>query len=148
MPAPFSCRLLLFVFLMIAPLLSFAQKDKIEGFWYNDKKSAKVEIYKATDGKFYGKIVWLKEPNRNGKPKLDDHNTKADLRSRPLMGMSLLRSFNKESDKTYDDGTIYDPENGKTYSCTITYRNDKELGVRGYIGISMLGRTTTFYRAE
>src|SRR3712207_5974302 len=38
-----------------------AQGVPLEGFWFNDKKDAKIQIYKATDGKFYGKIVWLKE---------------------------------------------------------------------------------------
>jgi len=64
------------------------------------------------------------------------------------MGLPILRNFVKTGDDKYDDGEIYDPKNGKTYSCTITYRNDKELGVRGYIGISLLGRTTTLTRAE
>jgi len=136
------------LFLMMLPVLGFAQKDKIEGHWYNDDKTAKIEIYKGKDSKFYGKIVWLKEPNRDGKPKLDIHNTKAALRSRPVMGMLILTGFVKDNEKTYDDGNIYDPKNGKTYSCTITYRNNNELGLRGYIGISMLGRTTTLYRAD
>ncbi len=137
--------LLLFVFL---PIIGFAQKDKIEGQWYNEDRSAKVEIYKARDNKFYGKIIWLKEPDRDGRPKLDFRNSSKALRSRPVMGMLILQKFVKDDEKTYDDGEIYDPKNGKTYSCTITYRNDQELGVRGYIGISLLGRTTTFYRTN
>ncbi len=144
----FLTRIFLLLFLTAIPIITFAQKDKIEGHWLNEDKTAKIEIYRATDSKYYGKIIWLKEPNRNGKAKLDDFNTKESLRSRPLMGLTLLRGFKKDSEKTYDDGEIYDPKNGKTYSCTITYRNDKELGVRGYIGISLLGRTTTFYRTD
>lgn len=141
-------RFVLFFLLFATPLFSSAQKDKIEGHWMNEEKTAKIEIYKAGDNKFYGKIIWLKEPTRNGRPKLDDYNTKAALRKRPIMGLVLLSGFRKESEKTYDDGEIYDPKNGKTYSCTITYRNDKELGVRGYVGISMLGRTATFLRTD
>lgn len=127
---------------------ALAQKDKIEGAWYNEEKTAQVKIYKAVDGKFWGKIVWLKEPTRDGKPRTDEKNTKANLRSRPLMNMPLLSRFTKKDEETYDGGEIYDPKNGKTYSCTITYRNDKELGIRGYIGISLIGRTTTWTRAE
>jgi hypothetical protein len=48
-----------------------AQSDKIEGVWLNEEKDAKIQIYKARDGKFYGKIVWLKDPTENGKPKTD-----------------------------------------------------------------------------
>jgi len=125
-----------------------AQKDKIEGTWWNAERTAKIQIYKAVDQKFWGKIVWLKETTRYGKPRTDEHNVKENLRNRPLMGLPILRNFVKTGDDKYDDGEIYDPKNGKTYSCTITYRNDKELGVRGYIGISLLGRTTTLTRAE
>jgi uncharacterized protein (DUF2147 family) len=130
------------------PLKAFAEKDKIEGFWYNDEQTAKVQIYKAKDGKFWGKIVWLKEPTKNGKPRTDDKNPSEKLRSTPLLNLPILRGFTKEDDDTYSDGKIYDPKNGKTYSCTITYRSDAELGIRGYIGISMIGRTTTWKRAE
>ncbi len=127
---------------------AFAEKDKLEGLWYNQEKTAKVQIYRATDNKFWGKIVWLKEPNKDGKPRTDDKNTKENLRKRPLMNLPLLSHFVKKDDDTYDDGEIYDPKNGKTYSCTITYRSDKELGIRGYIGISLIGRTTTWTRSE
>ena len=101
-------------------LLSFAdvvraQADQIEGLWFNDKKDAKIRVYKDTDGKFYGKIVWLKEP------KLDEKNPKSNLRNQPIIGLVILKGCEKDG-KTYDDGTIYDPDNGKTYDCTITDR--------------------------
>lgn len=127
---------------------AFAQKDKLEGFWYNEEKSAKIQIYRAVDNKFWGKIVWLKEPNKNGKPRVDEKNNKASLRTRPVMGMPILTGFVKKDEDTYSDGQIYDPRNGKSYSSTITYRNDHELGIRGYIGVSLIGRTTTFTRAQ
>ena len=123
-----------------------AQKDKIEGFWLTNEKTAKIQIYRAVDGLFWGKIVWLKEPNRDGKSKMDDKNSKERLRSRPLLGLPLLSRFKIDGADTYDGGEIYDPKNGKTYSATITYRNDNELGIRGYVGISLLGRTTTWTR--
>ena len=131
-----------------APLKAAAEKDKIEGLWYNAEQTAKVQIYRAVEGKFWGKIVWLKEPVRNGKPRTDDKNPKESIRSRPLMNLPILLHFVREDDDTYSKGEIYDPKNGKTYSCTITYRSDSELGIRGYIGISMIGRTTTWKRAE
>lgn len=127
---------------------AFAQKDKIEGKWLNQEKEAMVEIYKAKNGKFYGKIVWLKEPNRNGQPKLDINNQKESLRSQPIMNLLILKGFNKDGENVYEDGTIYDPKNGKTYSCKMTYENANTLSIRGYIGISMLGRTTTWTRSQ
>ena len=136
------------LFVLGGSSMAFAQKDKIEGLWYNAEHTAKVQIYKAVDGKFWGKIVWLKEPNKDGKPRTDEKNPKAKLRNTPLINLPILRGFTKKDEKTYDDGEIYDPKNGKTYSCTITYRNDQELAIRGYIGISMIGRTTAWKRAN
>ena len=123
------------------------QADKIEGLWYNDIKSAKIEITKHADGKFYGKVVWLKEPLKNGKPKVDELNTDEKLRSRPRLGLPVLNGFEKDGENKYTNGTIYDPNNGKTYSCKMTYKG-KTLDIRGYVGISLFGRTTTWERAE
>lgn len=133
---------------LVAVQATYAQKNKIEGYWMNQEKEAKVEIYKARNGKYYGKIVWLKEPDRDGKPKTDIHNSKESLRSQPLIGLLILKAFEQDGDKVYEDGTIYDPKNGKTYSCKITYENENTLSIRGYIGISMLGRTTTWTRTS
>jgi uncharacterized protein (DUF2147 family) len=135
---------LILVSVMGAKLVN-AQNDKIEGFWFNDKKDAKIQIYKARDGKFYGKIVWLKDPTKNGRPKTDEKNPKANLQAQPLVELVILKGFELDGD-TYEDGTIYDPENGKTYDCKMSFRG-KTLAIRGYIGLSLFGRTTVWERA-
>ena len=140
-------RVLPVLLLSGASFAAQAQKDKIEGLWYNAEKTAKINIFKAKDDKFYGNIVWLKEPNENGKPKTDKNNPKAEKRSQPMLNLQVLRHFSKDGDKTYEDGEIYDPKNGKTYSCKITH-NGNSLDVRGYLGISLIGRTTTWQRAQ
>jgi uncharacterized protein (DUF2147 family) len=122
-----------------------AQADQIEGFWYNDIKDAKIQIYKSGDGKFYGKIFWLKEPLKDGKPRLDEKNAKEELRKHPILGLVILKGFQK-SGETYSEGSIYDPQNGKTYDCKMNYKG-KKLSIRGYIGISLIGRTTVWERA-
>ena len=124
----------------------FAQ-DAIEGLWYNVEKTAKVQIYKAKDGNFYGKIAWLKEPNEDGKPKVDKKNPDHSKRTQPILGLMLLRGFKKDEDNTYTDGKIYDPKNGKTYDCKMTLKGEV-LDIRGYVGLPAFGRTTSFTRAE
>jgi len=127
---------------------SFAQADPLErNLWYNEEKTSKIQIYKATDGKFYGKVVWLKVPDRDGKPKTDIHNPDDKKKNDPVLGLVILRGFKKDGDKLYDGGTIYDPLNGKTYSCKITNKGDV-LDVRGYIGFSWIGRTTVWTKAD
>jgi uncharacterized protein (DUF2147 family) len=138
---------LLLVLLSTVSFVAIAQ-DAIERIWYNQEKTAKVQIFKATDGKFYGKIVWLKEPNNEeGKPKVDKNNPDKAKKSTPLMGLQLLKGFKKDGDTEYEDGTIYDPKNGKTYSCKIN-RKGETLEVRGYVGISLIGRTTIWTKAD
>lgn len=140
-----SIQFLLIILLSVAVKTAWAQNDKIEGLWYNDIKSAKVLISKGNNGKFSGKIVWLKEPLEKGKPKLDTKNSEENLRNRPILGLQILTDFEKDEDSKYTGGTIYDPKNGKTYSCKMTYKG-KTLDIRGYIGISLLGRTTVWER--
>ena len=77
---------------------------------------------------------------------MDKKNPKDKNKTQPLVGLVILKGFEKD-DNTYDDGTIYDPQNGKTYDCTITYKGQK-LSIRGYIGISLLGRTTVWERVQ
>jgi uncharacterized protein (DUF2147 family) len=121
--------------------------DDILGIWFNEEKDAKVEIYKE-NGKYYGKIIWLNEPNEpaTGLPKLDDENEDESLQSRPVMGLILVRDFIYEDDGLWEDGEIYDPKKGSTYSCYMKMESKETLKVRGYIGISLIGRTTYWTR--
>ena len=140
--------ILIFILLLGFTIAGKAQsKDQIEHLWLAPDKGAKLLIYKANDGRFYGKIVWLRQPLRDGKPKMDDKNPNEKLRTQPLDGLVMLKGFKKTGDKQYEDGTIYDPNNGKTYSCVIKYEGDK-LNVRGYIGFSWIGRTEIFTKTD
>ncbi len=109
--------------------------DKIIGTYWSPKKDAKIEIYKKGT-RYYGRTVWL------AAPKIDSKNPDARLRQRNMLGVDLLTDFSYD-DGEYSGGEIYDPENGKTYSCKISFKG-KDLKVRGYIGISLFGRTEIF----
>ncbi len=126
------------------------KSDDILGIWLNEDKDAHVEIYKEGDI-YFGKIIWLDEPNEeNGEPKLDDENEDESLRTRPVMGLLLLRDFVFDEDE-WEDGRVYDPKNGKDYKCYMEFpdEDDKDnLKVRGYIGFSLLGRTTYWTRVK
>jgi len=125
-----------------------SQADPLEQcLWYNEEKTAKISITKDPDGKFIGKIVWLKEPNKDGKPKTDINNSDKSKQNTPILGLTILSGFKKNGEYGYEDGIIYDPKNGKTYSCKIT-REGNKLNVRGYVGFSLFGRTTVWTKAE
>lgn len=132
----------LFVLTMAAKAQSITS-----GTWYNEEKTARVQFYEQGN-KIYGKIVWLKDPLKDGKPRTDDFNPNTKLKNNPLMGLVFLKGFEKNSETKWDEGEIYDPKNGKTYSSEITLVNSKQLNVRGYIGISLIGRTSKFTKAD
>ena len=123
------------------------QANDILGHWFNEEKDAKVEIYQE-NGKYYGKVVWLEEPNEpdTGLPKLDDENDDPELQKRPIMGLLLMTDFVFDGDDEWEDGEIYDPKSGNTYSCYMKFDSKDVLKVRGFIGISWIGRTTYWTR--
>jgi uncharacterized protein (DUF2147 family) len=61
--------------------------------------------------------------------------------------MELLKDFTFDGDNVYSGGTVYDPKNGKTYSCKMTL-DGNSLNIRGYIGISLFGRSVTWTRVK
>jgi uncharacterized protein (DUF2147 family) len=142
---------LLFLSLAVVILASFTVQqnnpDAIIGIWKNGEGTAHIQIYKNGD-KYQGKIIWLKEliDPETGKAKLDKHHPDDKNHSRPVMGLINMWGFKNTGDKEWSGGKIYDPKNGKTYSCKVAMENNNTLKVRGFIGISLIGRTDTWTR--
>jgi uncharacterized protein (DUF2147 family) len=144
----FSTFLIAIFSILLNSTASAQSADDIVGVWLTGSKKGHVEIYKQND-KYYGKIVWLEEPNNEqGKPKTDKNNPDESKRNRPLIGLVNLRDFKYKGKNTWEDGRIYDPEKGKDYSCIMTLKDKNTLDVRGYVGISMIGRTDTWSRIK
>jgi uncharacterized protein (DUF2147 family) len=137
---------LLLLFFFSSFVAKAQSENAILGIWYNTEKTAKVEILKKGSA-FIGKIVWLKDPNPGGKPAVDKDNPDAKFKSRPLMGLNLLEGLKFDSGM-WEDGTIYDPKTGKTYSCQVTLKSKDVLEVKGYIGFSLIGRTVEWTKAK
>ncbi len=143
----------LFAFFLLPLFLyskGFSQNaSSVTGYWLTSEGESQVKIYE-NNGKYYGKIVWLEEPYEDdGSIKRDDENPDEDLRNRKIMGLQILKHFEyDEDDERWEDGKIYDPKSGKTYDCNMWFEdgNDKVLYVKGYIGISLLGRETQWTR--
>jgi uncharacterized protein (DUF2147 family) len=136
-------------FLGLTTTKAFAQNtgaDAVLGVWKNGEGTGLIQITKR-DNKYYGKIVWLKVANDvEGKPRTDINNPEEGLRNRPLKGMENMRDFIYAGDNRWEDGRIYDPKNGNDYSCHMTLTGPNTLEVRGFIGISLLGRTDIWTR--
>jgi len=113
--------------------------DEIVGLYWSPKKDAKIEIFKRGN-RYYGRSIWVASMRKDSK------NPDETLKNREVLGIELLTGFSF-SDDSYTDGKIYDPESGKTYDCKMTL-TDKILKVRGYIGISLFGRTEIFEKIK
>ena len=122
--------------------------DDIIGIWFTGgNEPAKIQIYESGQ-KFYGKIIWLKNPTENGKQRIDANNPNKEKRINPVIGLVMLKDFKFDGNDEWQGGDIYDPESGKTYSSYIYLKDSNTLKVRGYVGISLLGRTETWTRTN
>ncbi len=124
----------------------FAQ-GSIIGTWLTQKKDAKMQIYE-NNNKYFGKIVWLRNPlDKNNKVQTDNKNPDEKLRDRKIEGLNILSDFVYGGDNEWTDGKIYDPENGKTYSCNMKLV-ENHLEIRGYVLVPLFGRTEVWERVQ
>jgi len=134
---------------------AWADNDDILGTWFNQDKDAKIEIFKCGND-YCGKIVWLKNPTYSadskegtpGTPKLDTKNPDAAKRKTPLLDLQIVQGLQFSGDNQWKNGKIYDPDSGKTYSSKATLASHDQLDLRGYVGMSMFGRTEKWTRAN
>jgi uncharacterized protein (DUF2147 family) len=136
--APCLCAL----WLLLSPVA--AQSAEITGQWITEGGKSHVNIdYCGIE--LCGKIVWLKDPlNEEGQPKHDMHNPDPSLRKREVVGMKILEGFVQDGGKPgrWVNGSVYDPESGRTYACTMAMQGGATLEIRGYVGIPLFGKST------
>jgi uncharacterized protein (DUF2147 family) len=142
--------------LLANPLCSQAAdnpSDAILGVWQTTDNASQVQIFKQTN-RYFGKIISLKEPNwpahsklgTPGTPKNDRNNPDPALRKQPVIGLQIMSNFGYVGKDCWTGGQMYDPKSGKTYHGKITLTATNRLELRGYIGISLLGRTVVWTR--
>ena len=129
---------------LIVALVPFAAgAADLKGKWLTSGGKGQV-LFEPCGAKLCGKIVWLREPdNKTGKPAVDARNEEPSLRSRPVLG---LRMAELESDgDRFWKGTIYNPDDGKTYTAKAAMQSDGTLLVKGCIlgGLVCNGETWT-----
>ena len=107
---------------------------------------ALVQISQGEDGALSGKVV--KGLNPNDKPGKLCTACTDERKDKPILGMTIIKNMKQDGDK-WDGGNILDPENGKVYKCNMHLEDGgQKLVVRGYIGISLLGRSQTWIRQD
>ncbi len=139
-------------FTLTAATICFAAQDSLLGVWTTEEAKSKVEIFNC-EKKICAKIISLKEPlyvdakdGPVGTAKTDRNNADSARQKTPIIGLQIMAGFTPNGESSWGNGTIYDPENGKTYQCKLKLDGPNRLNVRGFIGISLLGRTTVWTR--
>ncbi len=134
--------ILLFSLFVFTTMNAQNKAGDIVGTYMNPEADGVIKIYES-GGKYFGKIIWTKNPD-----KLDDNNPDVSKRTQKRRGLIFMNNFKFDGDDTWEDGTIYDPKNGKTYDCKVTRDAKGNLDIRGFIGISLLGRTSHFTKVD
>ena len=135
---------LLFVLL---PLAAASTMAGIEGRWLSGDGDGWIEVTIEGD-RLVGRIAGSPNDRPGGAPRHDELNPDPALRGRPLKGLTIMSGFRYDKDGRWVDGRIYDPNSGNTYKGTIQQVDANTLKLRGYVGISLFGRTETWTRDD
>jgi uncharacterized protein (DUF2147 family) len=131
--------------------LTALASDSPVGVWrtIDDKTNKEKSLVRITEvnGELRGTIDKLfREPDEEPNPNCD--KCEGDKKNKPVLGMMILTGMKKQGDE-YTGGQILDPANGKHYKCRMwTSDGGKKLNVRGFIGVSVIGRTQVWVREE
>jgi uncharacterized protein (DUF2147 family) len=115
--------------------------DAIVGEWWTEGKEGRIRFVRAPDGTYSGILVGGTDPGT------DVNNKDPALRKRALLGVTLIWHL-RPDDGEYVDGYVYNPRNGETYRMKAELTGKTRLKVRGYLGISLLGQSQTWTRAD
>lgn len=137
-------RLALIAALVAAPALA---DDPAFGLWMVESGKAAVEVAPCGDSAC-GRIVWMEEPlDAAGAPKTDVNNKDASKRGNAICGMPMIWGFEKTAPGEWENGNIYNPEDGDTYSSEMAVEGDA-LKVRGYVGLPLFGKSQVWTRTD
>ena len=136
------------VLLQTAALAATVKTGGPLGTWLTEKKSGIVEIYRCADSDaLCGRLVWFKikpdDPNPLG---LDLKDPDPARRNQPLCRLTFMWGFKPGDPGKWEDGSVYDPDDGRTYHANMKLRDDGTLDLHGYIGISLIGRSEIWTR--
>ncbi len=116
------------------------------GLWLDHTGRGAVEIAPCAKS-LCGRIVWLKEPtDKAGRPLVDGLNEDKRKRSRPICGLQVIGDVQRQQDGSWDNGWIYDPEQGESFDLELRLRGADGLQVKGYKGLKFLSETYQWKR--
>ena len=126
------------------------EAEDVAGVYLVQDGEAHIELRPCGE-ELCGRIVWLREPlDEEGRVPRDDNNPDPSLRDRTILGLEILSGLKPApgTDGQWTGGSIYDPESGRTYRCKLRHDGGDLVRLRGYLGFSLLGRTTRWTRVS
>jgi uncharacterized protein (DUF2147 family) len=138
------------VVLSAIPLVAGAERpsDPAHGYWLTENRKAIVRIAPC-GGDTCGRMVWVENAvDDSGRPKRDSKNTDVAKRQRTICGLELVGGLSRADEGAWQDGWLYNPRDGGTYSAEIRAVSQSELEVRGYRGVSVLGKSQIWTRVS
>jgi uncharacterized protein (DUF2147 family) len=133
----------LFILCLGVPLAAQASSGGVEGFWLTENKRSVIEITPCQQG-LCGYVHWIV----GGGMQYDSKNPDVAQRDTPMCGLGILWGFKQESPTSWTGGKIYKADDGDTYDANVQLQSDGTLRVRGYVGVSLFGKTQTWNRVE
>jgi uncharacterized protein (DUF2147 family) len=132
------------VLMMSLPAL--AQTLDPEGLWLTENKRSVVELKKQSDGTLGGKIAWIIE----GGMQFDEKNPDEAQRSTPMCGLTIVSNLKQGANdpNSWHNGKIYKADDGDMYDARLTMETPDQLEVRGFMGVSFLGKSQTWTRVS
>ncbi len=134
-------------FLVLTAMSSTALAADLQGVWLTEDKDAALTITNC-GGQLCGRIIWLESAtDRSGSLRLDQNNPDPAKQTQRVCGLVVISGLKPSGPDTWD-GSVYNPQDGQTYSGNITVLSDKALKVRAYIGLPIFGRSQTWTRVN
>jgi len=140
-------KLLVALSLLFPMSLNAETPDPVTGLWLTQNERSVIEVKPCDQGQgasICGNIYWIIE----GGMQADTNNPDESKRSTPMCGLPILWGFEKERAGVWESGNIYKADDGDLYSADLDLQDDGTLKVRGYLGVSWLGKTQIWSRVN
>lgn len=137
-------KYLFVLILLLIPVSAMAETpDPAMGLWLTQNERSVIQITPCEAG-ICGSVYWIID----GGMQTDANNPDEAKRSAPLCGLPILWGFEKQRAGTWSNGNIYKADDGDLYSANLETQEDGTLKVRGYLGVSWLGKTQIWSRVN
>ena len=117
-----------------------------EGRWLTEKKNGIIEIFRCGNN-LCGRLLWVRiKPGDSNQQGVDLENPDPKQRNRPLCGLVFMTGFKPDGPNGWEDGRVYNSDDGNTYHATMTLQPDGRLRLHGYIVVTLIGASELWTR--